>query len=168
MPSKTKSNTESAEDAQRITKSTAKVDYKLTRASVLAKISFIEKRNPHSRHAAPMCLYLEAAVESLAFEVHGGAFGHEAYLKKLAATAAKAADTRRKRKLGLLDSDSDKEDNKPSTPSTPSKPSKKKQRTALHGVKIFSDDEDDEEDADYEYKREESPTPIAGPSGSRY
>ncbi|GAA5856483.1 hypothetical protein JCM8547_008765 [Rhodosporidiobolus lusitaniae] len=128
---------------QRITKSTAKAEYKLARASVLAKISYIEKRNPHSRHAAPI-------------------------LKKLAATAAKAADTRRKRKLGLLDSDSDKEDKKPSTPSTPSKPSKKKQRTELYGVKISSSDEDEEEDADYEYKHEDSLTPMAGPSGNRY
>lgn len=34
------------------------------------------KRNPHGRSAAPMQLFVEAAVEALAFRLHGGAAGH--------------------------------------------------------------------------------------------
>ncbi|BGP22008.1 hypothetical protein JCM10295v2_000885 [Rhodotorula toruloides] len=74
---------------QRITKTTAKSEYKLNDSE------YRERRNPHYRSAAPMQLYLEIAVETLAFRLHGGYTGHFALLKKREAAAAKAAQTKR-------------------------------------------------------------------------
>ncbi|BGP13059.1 hypothetical protein JCM10213_000937 [Rhodosporidiobolus nylandii] len=153
-PDKVKTNVraeewEAAIDAvhsQRITKSTAKSQYKLN-DSQLGKLYYQEKRNPHCRSGAPMQLYLEAAVESLAFEEHGGAAGHEELVKKREASAAKSADTRRKRKAGLLD-----------TPS-PSKKSRSSFAAPAYIDRFDYKEETDDEDDGYE-----SPTPAAGSS----
>ncbi|GAA6022057.1 hypothetical protein JCM10207_001034 [Rhodosporidiobolus poonsookiae] len=48
------------------------------------------------RGGAPIRLYSEAAVESLALRLHGGVAGHKALIAKRTATAKKAADTRAK------------------------------------------------------------------------
>ncbi|KAJ8296647.1 Rho-type GTPase-activating protein 1 [Rhodotorula toruloides] len=74
---------------QRITKTNAKSEYKLNDSD------YRERRNPHYRSAAPMQLYLEIAVETLAFRLHGGYAGHVALLKKRESAAAKAAQTKR-------------------------------------------------------------------------
>ncbi|GAA5892211.1 hypothetical protein JCM8208_001481 [Rhodotorula glutinis] len=84
---------------QRITKTTAKSAYKLNDAELNA-LTPQYKRNPHGRSAAPMQLFVEAAVEALAFRLHGGAAGHAALLKKRAATKAKASATRRAKAYG--------------------------------------------------------------------
>ncbi|GAA5984817.1 hypothetical protein JCM11641_002748 [Rhodosporidiobolus odoratus] len=141
----------SAVHTQRITKSTAKQGYKLNDFQ-LNKVVCIEKRNPHARRGPPMCLYLEAAVESLAFEVHGGAAGHEEWVKKCEARAAKSADTKAKRKAGILE-----------TPS-PKKKSKTKASAAPPGKYDDASDDEDDEDRDYGWDREGTPTPVAGPS----
>ncbi|GJN87745.1 hypothetical protein Rhopal_000700-T1 [Rhodotorula paludigena] len=108
-------------NTQRITKSTAKSAYKLNDGQ-LAQIPHVQKRNPHYRGAAPMQLFNEARIESLAFRVHGGALEHATLLRKREATAAKIRQTRRdkangtwvspakKRKTVALDAD-DADDN---------------------------------------------------------
>jgi len=87
-----------AEPPQRITKTTAKSAYKLNDAQCVPRplldglpraaptlmpptyrlnvLTPQYKRNPHGRSAAPMQLFVEAAVEALAFRLHGGAAGH--------------------------------------------------------------------------------------------
>ncbi|KAF9504659.1 hypothetical protein BS47DRAFT_632239 [Hydnum rufescens UP504] len=54
------------------------------------------RRSPNSHHhcAPEMWLFPEAAVYRMALMTHGGPFGHEAYLKKVAETAAKAKATK--------------------------------------------------------------------------
>ncbi|GAA5881449.1 hypothetical protein JCM3774_005087 [Rhodotorula dairenensis] len=84
---------------QRITKTTAKSRYKLSDAD-LRGLPFVTKRNPHYRSAAPMRLYYEAAVEKLAYELHGGYQGHRQLLQKCADRAAKAKETRRAKAAG--------------------------------------------------------------------
>ncbi|BGP37078.1 hypothetical protein JCM10449v2_000982 [Rhodotorula kratochvilovae] len=116
---------------QRITKTTAKDQYKVNDTQ-LAQLTPKLKRNPHARGAAPMQLFVEAAVEALALRVHGGVVGHAELLKKRAASAAKAAQTKRakangtwvpptkKRKLST-DDDSDASDASPTPSPSPSK-----------------------------------------------
>ncbi|GAA5937703.1 hypothetical protein JCM3775_002105 [Rhodotorula graminis] len=84
---------------QRITKTTAKSAYKLSDAELNA-LTPQYKQNPHGRSAAPMQLFVEAAVEALAFRLHGGAAGHAALLKKREATRAKSRATRRAKASG--------------------------------------------------------------------
>ncbi|GAA5909496.1 hypothetical protein JCM6882_002659 [Rhodosporidiobolus microsporus] len=141
-----------AVNRQRITKTTAQKEYKLN-SSQLARVSYVNKRNPHSR-AHPMQLYNEAAVESLALELHGGVFGHEELLRKRLASAVKRAETARKRKAGELESPS------------PSKRAK----TADAVMLVATDDEEDgsdecegegEDGEEYKpFEREGTPTPV--------
>ncbi|GAA5881454.1 hypothetical protein JCM3774_005088 [Rhodotorula dairenensis] len=79
---------------QRITKTTAKKAYKLNDAE-LGRLPYIQKPNPHYRSAAPMQLYVEAAVERLAYKLHGGYQGQLQLLRKSADRAAKTEQTRR-------------------------------------------------------------------------
>ncbi|KAL7337112.1 hypothetical protein BJY59DRAFT_705043 [Rhodotorula toruloides] len=76
-----------------IPKTDTKKLYKLTDTDLKSLKAQI-KRNPYARKTgAPMQLFNEAAVESLALRVHGGVRAHQALLDKRAASAAKAAAT---------------------------------------------------------------------------
>ncbi|EGU11728.1 Proteophosphoglycan ppg4 [Rhodotorula toruloides ATCC 204091] len=79
-----------------IPKTDTKKLYKLTDTDLKCLKAQI-KRNPYARKTgAPMQLFNEAAVESLALRVHGGVRAHQALLDKRAASAAKAAATRQR------------------------------------------------------------------------
>ncbi|GAA6041233.1 hypothetical protein JCM8097_008356 [Rhodosporidiobolus ruineniae] len=173
-------------NTQRIVKTTVKSKYKLTDAECRL-IAHVERRNPHAgRHGPPMQLYIERAVESVAYELHGGAMAHQALLKKMAASAAKAADTKRKRKLGLLDDapSTPKKKSKtapfPSMPNTPAAPALPQFTPLLSPGAMAAqaamlragpsapkapatilelDSSDDEDDSDGEYDPRASPTP---------
>ncbi|GAA6024347.1 hypothetical protein JCM10207_003312 [Rhodosporidiobolus poonsookiae] len=155
---------------QRITKSTAKSAYKLNDTQ-LARVAYTEKRNPHSKYGAPMQLYNEAAVESVAFEEHGGALAHAALVKKREATAAKSASTRAKRKAGLLPPATPTKKSKTSatlsTPASASSAPRKPRKPTTPASFADMDCDEDEDDSDFDpYERSTSPTPV-GPSGSR-
>ncbi|GAA5863746.1 hypothetical protein JCM8547_006052 [Rhodosporidiobolus lusitaniae] len=78
----------------RLTKTDAKKHYKLTDKE-LDLLRCIVKPNPFARKiGAPMRLYNEAAVESLAWRLHHDEKGHKAFLAKRLASSEKAADTR--------------------------------------------------------------------------
>ncbi|GJN94767.1 hypothetical protein Rhopal_007859-T1 [Rhodotorula paludigena] len=80
--------------SEMITKTDAKKHYKLTDRD-LKYLKCVVKRNPYALvSGAPMNLFVEVAVESLALRLHGGVTGHNALLAKRAASAAKAAATR--------------------------------------------------------------------------
>ncbi|GAA5953059.1 hypothetical protein JCM8115_002424 [Rhodotorula mucilaginosa] len=142
---------------QRITKTTAKQNYKLSEAE-LGRLPHIEKRNPHYRGAAPMQLYVEAAVERLAYKLHGGYQGHLQVIKTLTERAAKANQTRRAKAAGTWQ------------PPTPQKTPRKSRKTQekepmptpgwrqLTPPPIVLGDEDDDGYGD------EAGSPTPGPS----
>jgi len=59
-------------------------------------LPFEERPNPHGRNLTSMKLFRVARVRALALRVHGGLYGQWAHLKKLAETAAKAKETKKK------------------------------------------------------------------------
>ncbi|GAA5993025.1 hypothetical protein JCM5350_004904 [Sporobolomyces pararoseus] len=71
----------------RLTKTQAKATYKLKDN---------EQRNPHGGASAPMNLFLEASVQSLAFRLHGGAHKHQELIEKRNTSAVRAKATRQK------------------------------------------------------------------------
>ncbi|GAA5982678.1 hypothetical protein JCM11641_002333 [Rhodosporidiobolus odoratus] len=78
----------------KMTKTDVKKHYKLTDKE-LSMLKCVVKPNPYARRSgAPMRLYTEAAVESLALRLHGGVYGHRYFLARRAASASKAAETR--------------------------------------------------------------------------
>ncbi|GAA5840944.1 hypothetical protein JCM11251_007646 [Rhodosporidiobolus azoricus] len=143
-------------NTQNITKTTAKTKYKLTDAQ-LARVACYQKPNPHHR-STMMSIYNEAAVESLALELHGGASGHEELLRKRAASSAKRADNKAKRAAGLLDSPSPSKKSKTSAVvSSSSAPN-------LAPTVALDNSGEDSSDGEYRPGRESSPTPVAGQS----
>lgn len=82
-------------NAQRVTKTEAKSIYKINDKQ-LYTVTHEERRNPHHKHGAPMQLFNEAAVESVALKLHGGAFAHaELYVAFLNAFFYQTSLTRR-------------------------------------------------------------------------
>ncbi|GAA5943622.1 hypothetical protein JCM10213_008926 [Rhodosporidiobolus nylandii] len=79
----------------KLAKTDVKKQYKLSDRD-LGMLKCVVKTNPYRPSGAPMRLYNEAAVESLALRLHGGVTGHAALVAKRLSQAAKAADTRAK------------------------------------------------------------------------
>jgi hypothetical protein len=80
---------------QTINLTSARSTYKVTEKEIMS-IPFEEVPNPHGRRLAPMKLFRVARVRALALRVHGGLYGHQAHLRKLAEKSAKAKETRKK------------------------------------------------------------------------
>jgi len=81
-------------DGQRLTQTDAKIVYKVSVAELKA-LRCEKRRNRHNRRA-PIELYLECAVEALAFRSHGGPAGHRQHILNLQAKAKKALETKKK------------------------------------------------------------------------
>ncbi|GAA5905588.1 uncharacterized protein JCM6883_005379 [Sporobolomyces salmoneus] len=81
----------------RMTKMQAQSVYKLKSDELETYLYAFCKPNPYGKHNAPhMQCFLEASVESLAFRLHGGPFGHDQLIEKREAATAKAKATREK------------------------------------------------------------------------
>ncbi|EPQ58123.1 hypothetical protein GLOTRDRAFT_136899 [Gloeophyllum trabeum ATCC 11539] len=81
--------------SQPLSTTEAKAKYKLTDKELLT-LPFGTKRNPYRRNGPPIRSFKDARVYALAMRVHGGPFGHEAHLKKLAERSAKTKATKTK------------------------------------------------------------------------
>ncbi|GMK58188.1 hypothetical protein CspeluHIS016_0502200 [Cutaneotrichosporon spelunceum] len=78
---------------KRLNKTTANDLYKLTDAE-LATLKHVLAANPLNK-ATPRRLFLETAVEALAYRVHGGPVGHAMYHAKMTERIKKGRETRR-------------------------------------------------------------------------